>query len=236
MLLDRVDLREKVAWVQEPDHEDTLMMAQDYLRMGVAKIKEMKFAEPDIPEMDNTVLVIGGGVTGLSARENAADAGRPVVLVEKTDHLGGFAATLSKTLPRKAPFKQLENNDIAEKIKAVEEDESIAVHLSTTIKEISGAPGMFDVKLLNGSESSVRVGAIVVATGFRPYEKEKAYPPGSWRENVITNVEFETMVSAGDMHAPLMARRQRRFCLSNAPGRGTKTIFHTALLSVARCR
>ena len=202
VLLDRVDLREKVAWCQEPGHEDTLMMAQDYVRMGVAKIKAMEFAEPVITDMNKTVLVIGGGVTGLSAAKNTAAAGHPVVLVEKSNHLGGFVAGLSKTLPSKTPFNKLEENNLNEKIKAVEEDESITVHLSTTIKEISGAPGMFDVTLLNGATSEVKVGAIVVATGFRPYEKEKLTHLGAGEKNVITNVEFEKMASEGNVARP----------------------------------
>lgn len=202
ILLDRVDLREKVAWVQEPGHEDTLAMAQDYIRMGVAKIRAMEFPEPVIDEMNQTVLVIGGGVTGLAASKNAADAGHPVILVEKSDRLGGFAASLSKTLPRQAPYTSLEQNDISDKIKAVEEDDAITVHLNTTIEKISGAPGMFDVTLQNGSSATSQAGAIVVATGFRPYEKEKLTHLGAGIKNVITNVEFEKMAFNGKITRP----------------------------------
>ena len=49
-LLDRVNIREQVAWCQNPGDEDTLMMAEDYLRMSVAKVNAMSLPEPFQPE------------------------------------------------------------------------------------------------------------------------------------------------------------------------------------------
>ena len=202
VLLDRVDIREKVAWSHEPNNEDTFMLAQDYLRMGLAKMREMDFPVPHIDEMDEKILVIGGGITGLTVARNAAEAGSKVHLIEKADRLGGFMNKMKKTFPRRYPYTELHENDINEHIKAVEDDPDITVHLNTTIQSISGAPGMFDVTVLNGSESSFRVGSIVLATGFKPYDVNKLTHLGAGLPNVISNVEFEEMAAAGEIRRP----------------------------------
>ncbi|VAX15736.1 Anaerobic respiratory complex protein QmoB [hydrothermal vent metagenome] len=202
ILMDRVDLREKVTWCQEPNNEDTQMMAEDYTRMGIAKMKMTNFPVPVVEKLENTILVIGGGVTGLTAARNASAAGNKVDLIEKTDKLGGFMNKMKKTFPRKSPYTQIQENDIAEHIEAVENDPDITVHLNTTIESISGAPGMFDVVLLNGSKSTIKIGAVVLATGWRPYDVDKLTHLGAGLPNVVSNVDFEEMAAAGSIKRP----------------------------------
>jgi len=77
-------LREHVVWCQPPNEEDTQMMAEDYLRMYLAKLKKLTLFEPFRPEeeIDKSILVVGGGVTGLTSALEAAKAGYTVRLVE----------------------------------------------------------------------------------------------------------------------------------------------------------
>ena len=98
VLTTRVNLREQVVWSHEPNDEDTDMMAQDYLRMGIVRGKEANIPEPLQEEVDRTVMVVGGGVTGLTAALDAAGAGSNVVLIEKEAKLGGWP-----TGPRESP-------------------------------------------------------------------------------------------------------------------------------------
>lgn len=63
----RVGLREQVAWTQEHGHEDTQMLAEDLIRMGCARGTKLELTKPSIETIDRTVLVVGGGVTGLNA-------------------------------------------------------------------------------------------------------------------------------------------------------------------------
>ncbi len=202
ILMDRVDLREKVTWCQEPNNEDTQMMAEDYTRMGIAKMKMTNFPVPVVEKLESAILVIGGGITGLTAARNASAAGNKVDLIEKTDKLGGFMNKMKKTFPRKSPYTQIQENDIAEHIEAVENDPDITVHLNTTIESISGAPGMFDVVLLNGSKSTIKIGAVVLATGWRPYDVDKLTHLGAGLPNVVSNVDFEEMAAAGSIKRP----------------------------------
>jgi quinone-modifying oxidoreductase subunit QmoB len=179
------------------------MAAEDYLRMYIAKVKGMEPLEPFKPEeeINKDILVVGGGVAGLTAAKEAAAAGYGVRLVEQTAELGGWLAKQHRSIPTVAPFTDLEDTGIDGLIQAVEADDKIHVYRSAHTKEIYGAPGLFDVTLAstgNGKpEGEVvdefRVGAIVQATGWRPADPRKDLPYGDL-QNVVLNVDLEAMV------------------------------------------
>jgi quinone-modifying oxidoreductase subunit QmoB len=88
VLLERVNLREHVVWCQEPKNEDTQMMGEDYLRMGIVKAVKSEIPEPFISEeLVSSVLVIGGGLSGLNTALETANSGTEVILVEKGEEL-----------------------------------------------------------------------------------------------------------------------------------------------------
>jgi len=84
VVLERVNLREHVAWTHPAKDEDTQMLAEDYLRMGIAKAQKVSPPEPFQDQFEKSVLVVGGGITGMTAALEAAEAGYGVYLVEKT--------------------------------------------------------------------------------------------------------------------------------------------------------
>ncbi|AGL03021.1 FAD-dependent oxidoreductase [Desulfoscipio gibsoniae] len=206
-IVERVNLREQVIWCHTNDDEDTQMLAEDYVRMSLAKLKNLNIPEPFIGEnLSSTVLVVGGGFTGLTAALESAKAGYKTVLVEKEDTLGGYVGKMYKQIPTKPPFTDLEENSIPALIKAVE-DAGVKVYTSAGIAKTDGGPGMFDVTIAqNGSETEERVGAIVLAAGAKPYDPEKLGHLGFGKyENVITQLMFEEMVAAGKMEANKVA-------------------------------
>jgi quinone-modifying oxidoreductase subunit QmoB len=82
------------------------MMAEDYLKMGMARVEKVELPEPyELENFSNRILVIGGGMTGMSAALDAAATGYDVTIVEKADQLGGHAATWRKQLPTAAHTK-----------------------------------------------------------------------------------------------------------------------------------
>ncbi|GAB4354181.1 MAG: FAD-dependent oxidoreductase [Candidatus Abyssubacteria bacterium] len=199
LMVEYVNLREQVVWCQPPNEEDTQMMANDYLRMGIVKIQKTQPVEafPESKDINKTILVVGGGIAGLTAALESAKAGYDTVLVEKAPQLGGWMAKLKKTIPRHAPYEQLEDTGIEELVNEVQQNSKIKVHTSAEIEKIKGAPGMFDVKL-KGNESTFRVGAIVQATGWKPYRPKNLDHLGLGKlANVITNVEMEEMAKNG---------------------------------------
>ncbi len=193
-----VNLRDWVVKTHPANDEDTDMMAQDYLRMAITSLQQTKPIEKfeEHAQIDKTILVVGGGISGLTAAHEAAEAGYDVVLVEKADTLGGFYTKLARSIPHKPPYRDLEDTGIGARVEAVQGHDRITVHTATTIESIDGAPGLFDVKLSDGTE--LRIGAIVQATGFTPVD-----PTGFERfgfgtnPDVITNARFEEMASNG---------------------------------------
>ena len=200
----RVDLRESVAWVSEPKTDNTQMLAEDYLRMGIVKAQQIEKPEPFMETLSRELLVVGGGTAGLTAALEAADAGSSVVLVEKSGELGGFARKLKKRFPLGRDFDELRDTGIKEKIEAVNGSDKIRVHTSAEVASISGQPGLFDVTLKkNVAEEKFRVGAIIQATGFKPYDANKLGHLGYGKvQNVVTSVEFEEMAVSGKINRP----------------------------------
>ena len=204
VLTDRVNLREQVAWCHPPDDEDTQMLGEDHIRMGVARVAAVEPPTATIEETSKDLMVIGGGISGMTAAKSAAAAGYKVTLVEKEDRLGGWAARFSKVFPKRPPYKDLEDSGCEKLIQEVEADPNIAIHLSTTVKKTSGQPGQFAVELKNGgSGTEITVGAIIQASGWKPYEAEKLTHLGYGSSpDVITNIQMEEMVSNGGIKRP----------------------------------
>jgi len=203
VIVEKVALREHVVWCQPAGEEDTQMLAEDYLRMYIAKVQKMEPLEPFQAEeaIDKSILVLGGGITGMTAALDAAKAGYDVHLVEKTDKLGGWLAKQYKSVPTKPPYRELEDTGVDALIAEVEGDSRIKVHTSAATSNVSGAPGLFDVTLksTDGGKSNgdvldtFRVGAIIQATGWRPAEPRDTLAYGQV-EDVVRNVDLEAMI------------------------------------------
>ncbi len=203
VIVEMIGLREQVVWPLPAGDEDTQMAAEDYLRMYIAKVKKMAPLEPFQAEetIEKSLMVVGGGIAGMTAALEAAKAGYDVKLIEKADALGGWLAKQHQSVPTKPPYRELEDTGIDPLIAEVGEHPKIQVYTSATTSAIVGAPGLFDVTLTstgNGKPEgerldAFRVGAIVQATGWRPSEPRDTLPYGKL-EDVVRNVELEQMV------------------------------------------
>ena len=97
-LLEMANIREQCSWVT-PDRQAATRKAQDIVQVAVARAKWLyPQNEEQIPVTD-AALVIGGGVAGMQAALDLADAGHPVYLVEKKPSIGGIMAQLDKVYP-----------------------------------------------------------------------------------------------------------------------------------------
>ena len=201
---DRTNLREQVAWCHEPNDEDTQMMAEDYIRMGITKVINGEPPEPFIEETSKEIMVVGGGMTGMTAAKAAADAGYKVTLVEKEENLGGWATKFSKVFPKHPPYQQLEDSGYEDLAKAVEAHDDITVHKSTIVEKTSGQPGKFEVTLKGqNSTTDLKIGSIVLASGWKPYETEKLdYLGYGSSPDIITNIQMEEMVISDSLKRP----------------------------------
>lgn len=199
VLVERVNLREQCIWVHEADDEDTQMLAEDQIRMGCEKIKAGEAPAPYIGEdLSKTVLVVGGGLAGMTAALEAGKAGYPVVLVEKEAALGGWLNKVYKTTPMAAPFAAPADPDVAGRVAEIQANSNIKVYTGAVIEKIAGGPGMFDAEIKQGGNIvAERVGAIILATGSNPNVAKLDYLGYGKYPNVITQVDFEEMAKAG---------------------------------------
>jgi quinone-modifying oxidoreductase subunit QmoB len=214
--MSRANLREGVIWARpdtDENRETTQELADDYIRMACAEVKFMhKPKASGEQQMTKDILVVGGGVTGMTAALETAAAGFPVHLVEKTGALGGWAAKWHKRIPGRAAADGVANgtnvdlpmpqeNDIADIIAAVEANDLITVHLNSTLTKTSGAPGRFsaDITTESGSTATENFGAIIQASGWKEFDASVIPSLGSSNADVVSNVELEALAkAAGD--------------------------------------
>jgi quinone-modifying oxidoreductase subunit QmoB len=174
--ISRANLREGVIWIRPDDddsRETTQEMAADYVRMACA---EAKYMVPPSPSSEATttrnILIVGGGITGLTAATEASKAGYQATIVEKSPSLGGWAGNLYRRVPSRYPFAEPQDTGIADLIAAVEADSNITVHLNSTTTKIAGSPGRFsaDITAGGGSTTNASFGTIIQATGFTLFD------------------------------------------------------------------
>ena len=169
-LVDRVNLREQVVWshprskypapTEEQKDDETFidhvqLMAEDYLKMGMARVEKIDM--PEAYQMDTfnrKILVIGGGISGISAAVDAAKTGYDVTIVEKETDLGGNAQNWRKQLPGAYPYESLIEPTIESKIKELEGYSNITVRTETVVARIAGEPGDFTVTLKKPGEKT----------------------------------------------------------------------------------
>ncbi len=201
--ISRTNLREGVIWITPTDDDKKEIvqeMAADYVRMGCAESAKMQIPRTNPNHGNNKrILVVGGGVTGLTAAIEASRTGYDVLLVEKTGSLGGWAAKLHKRVPNTEPYANPMDTGIADLIRKIESDKHIKVHLNSTITKTSGAPGQFsvDISAESGSTATENVGAIIMASGFTPYDMNKLPHLGAGKsKDVVDQLGLEELARA----------------------------------------
>jgi len=201
----RANLREGVIWSQ-PDsdeaRETTQEMAEDYVRMACAEIKFMATPQGDpVTDTSRRILVVGGGISGMTSALETARAGYDVTIVEKSAALGGHAATLLTRIPQQTPYREPEPSGVDELIAAIEAEARIEVRLNAALTSTDGAPGRFEVEIgtESGSTASERFGAIVMATGYTDYDMANLPELGAGKSpDVVDQAGFEALVKAAD--------------------------------------
>ncbi len=214
---ERVNLREGVAWVMEPGHEDTQMAAEDYLEMGIARTRASGLPDPYIPEQpESVILVLGGGITGIQSALEGARAGYSVLLIEKEDSLGGWLNHWHDIIPLSGSKQTHLSYFLNEKLEELNSSPLITVYKNSTVSSISGEPGKFQVKLKTRNTSTAgndpdvtecKAGAIILANGWKPYDAAKLTDLGfSKHKNMITQADLETMAKDDKISRPSDSR------------------------------
>ena len=147
-MVEMANIREHCSWVHERTPETT-EKAIELVQMMVAKVaKNNPLFRNDIP-ITKKALVIGGGIAGIQAALDIADAGYPVVLVERTPSIGGHMAQYDKTFPTLDCAACI----LTPKMVDCASHPLIDIWSYSEVEEVNGFVGNFDVKIRKRAKS-----------------------------------------------------------------------------------
>ena len=191
-LFEMANIRNHNSWVHKNNPEFATKKAKDLVRMAVSKVTLMEPLKETELEVNQTALVVGGGIAGMAAAKNLANQGYETHIVERSAQLGGQALNLYQTVTGEDIQKKL-----AGLIKEVQGNKNIHVHLDTTLANVEGFVGNFETTLSsNGKEQRLEHGVAVIATGASPL-KTAEYRYGE-DPRILTSLELDRKFIDGD--------------------------------------
>ncbi|MBU1718158.1 MAG: CoB--CoM heterodisulfide reductase iron-sulfur subunit A family protein [Bacteroidetes bacterium] len=193
-MFEMANIREHDSWVHT-DRDEATRKAKDLIAASIARVQWHESLERRTVEVNPATLIIGGGISGISAALEIANADKQVFLVEKSGALGGHVANVDLTFPYLNSAKQM----IDHKIVSVMNHPKISVYLNTQIKEVFGYVGNFETTIEpDGKETKLNFGSVIVATGLKLFDAGKMTNYGYGKlNNVVTSMDFEKMLKSG---------------------------------------
>ncbi len=205
-LYEHANIREQVSWVSTCKATAT-GKAATLVRAAVAKARLLRPLAAVRVTARQRVLVVGAGVAGLRAALDLAGLGLEVLLIDAAEAPGGHLRRLDRLYPDGESAPRL----LAQLEAQVAAASNITLRTRTEVVASGGSVGAFEVTLrgpqAEGEEPSERVesvGAVVLATGFRPYLPRKGEFGSQKNEAVLTLPEFGALLAASPAGEPLV--------------------------------
>ncbi len=184
-LFEMANIRNQDSWVHKNNPQLATKKAKDLLRMAVSKVTLQEPLKEAELQVNQTAMVIGGGIAGMAAASSLANQGYDTHIIERSAQLGGQALNLYRTADGEDIQKKL-----AALVKEVNKNKKIHVHLDTTIAEVDGFVGNFKTTLSkNGKQEVLEHGVAVMATGASPLQPDEySY---SKDPRIVTSLELD---------------------------------------------
>jgi len=184
-LFEMANIRNQCSWVHSNEKENATQKAKDLIRMAVAKVSLLApLYDPEI-DVNPSALVVGGGISGMTAARNLSKQGYFAHLIEKSDALGGQAMNLYKTWDGEDVQAKL-----AELVQEVASDPNINILTGSRVKKVDGFVGNFKTTIdMAGKEQVIDHGVAVIATGAQEF-KPNQYLYGK-DPRVLTGLELD---------------------------------------------
>ncbi|MFH1759676.1 MAG: FAD-dependent oxidoreductase, partial [bacterium] len=183
-LFEMADIREQCSWVHQQEPDKATEKAISLIRGSLGKSRNLKPIPQKKVDVTPAGLVIGGGISGITAALSLANQGYEVYLVEKKDKLGGNLSNIRFDLEGHNWHSYM--NEQIEKLK---NNNKVKIHLNSEIESTNGFIGNFHTKLKGQSNNLIKHGIVIVATGAAEIK------PGcflySENDNILTQLDFE---------------------------------------------
>jgi len=191
------NIREQGSWAHSDNKQGATEKVILLVKAAIAKARHAEALETEKIKAEKAVAVVGGGVAGMKAALSLSDKKTNVILVEKSPLLGGHVREFGPL------FMTGESGDSL--VKRLSDDvlsrKNIKLYTDSEIISSTGSIGNFLLKIKkNGSsqkEEEVKVGSVVVATGFDCYTPSEGEFEYKHLPNVITLSDFKKLVDTG---------------------------------------
>jgi heterodisulfide reductase subunit A len=196
-LFEMTNIRDQCSWVHMHEPREATEKAKDLVRSIVAKSALLKPLEKPLINVTQVGMVIGGGVSGMTAALELAEQGFETHLVEKDKDLGGHLRTIRYLLGEKEDPKEKLNSLIRE----IHENKKIHVYTDSEVVDVYGFVGNFKSKIRdhNGKEKEIDHGVVIVATGAVEYRPTEYFYDKDPR--IVTQHELEEDLANGEFNA-----------------------------------
>ena len=190
-LFEMANIRDQCSWVHMHEPPKATEKSKDLVRMALAKSRLLQPLQRQTIQIEKAALVIGGGLSGMTAALSLARQSFDVHLVEKESELGGSLRHTYYLLNGDKP-----QDELARLRDEIAHNSRIHLFTGAAIEKIDGSIGNFRTTIVtNGNTTEVSHGVVIVATGAKQYEpKEYLYGKD---DGVITQRELEARL-AGD--------------------------------------
>jgi len=195
-LFEMANIRDQCSWVHMTELGLATDKAKDLIEMAVAKSRLLRPQKESKLSVTPNALIIGGGVSGMTAALNIAKQGFKVYLVEKEKILGGILNDLYLLYPTQEDASTF-LKEITEKIM---KNENIQVFYEGKLKDVKGYVGNYDVSVIDSKNkvNDLKVGIIIVATGGQELKPKDSPQYNEKNKNVITQLELEKKLKNND--------------------------------------
>jgi heterodisulfide reductase subunit A-like polyferredoxin len=185
-LFEMADIREQCSWVHQLLPERATEKARELVRGSIGKAKLLEPINIKKVNVTKSALVIGGGISGMTASLSLSRQGYSVTLIEKKDKLGGHLYNIKNSIDGVDWQKYL-----ADTIDQIRSDNNISVYLNSELETVNGFIGNFE-SLITGVDKQIEHGIIIVASGAR--ESETEYTDYQLSDSIITQNQLENQI------------------------------------------
>jgi heterodisulfide reductase subunit A len=185
-LMEVVDIGSPVFCAKKIPKDQREPVFKRILKTGIARLRNINPILLAPTCIQQSALIVGGGIAGMSAALAIADHGYPVNLVEKEARLGGNLSWIQKTLEGHDVQSLLEDT-----LSRVEKHPNICVHTKSRVLESIGQAGHFMTNIENGAKEiqTITHGVVILATGGTEAPTQ-SYGYGT-SEAIMTQKELE---------------------------------------------